>query len=82
MSSFVLESSLSILLLIMTLRSSLVAQLIKNLPATLETWVRSLGWEESPGEGNGNPLQYSDLENSMDSPRGRKESGTTGETFN
>ena len=23
-----------------------------------ETWVRSLGWED-PGEGNGNPLQYS-----------------------
>ena len=51
MSSFVLESSLSILLLIMTLRSSLVAQLIKNLPATLETWVRSLGWEDPLGKG-------------------------------
>ena len=24
------------------------------------------GWEKSPGEGNGNPLQYSCLENSMD----------------
>ena len=23
---------------------SLVAQLVKNLPAVLETWVRSLGW--------------------------------------
>ena len=31
-----------------------------------ETWVRSLGWEDSPGEGNGNPLQYSSLENSID----------------
>ena len=38
----------------------------------------------SPGEGNGNPLQYSCLENSMDggslvgySPWGRKESDTT-----
>jgi len=37
-----------------------------------------------PGEGNGNPLQYSCLENPMDreawlgySPRGRKESDTT-----
>jgi len=29
-----------------------------------ETWVRSLGWEDSPGEGNGNPLQYSCLEKS------------------
>ena len=24
------------------------------------------GWEDSPGEGNGNPLQYSYLENPMD----------------
>ena len=31
-----------------------------------ETWVWSLGWEDSPGEGNGNPLQYSCPENSMD----------------
>ena len=35
------------------------------------------GSERSPGEGNGNPLQYSCLENSMDRPWGRKESGTT-----
>ena len=26
-------------------RASLVAQLVKNLPAMLETWVQSLGWE-------------------------------------
>ena len=31
-----------------------------------ETWVLSLGWEDFPGEGNGNPLQYSCLENPMD----------------
>ena len=31
-----------------------------------ETWVQSLGWEDSSGEGNGNPLQYSCLENPMD----------------
>ena len=30
----------------------------------------------SSGEGNGNPLQYSGLENSMDCPWGRKESDT------
>ena len=29
----------------MALGASLVAQLVKNLPATWETWVRSLGWE-------------------------------------
>ena len=27
-------------------RASLVAQLVKNLPAVRETWVRSLGWED------------------------------------
>ena len=40
----------------------LVAQMVKRLPAL---WVtRGLG--RSLGEGNGNPLQYSCLENSMD----------------
>ena len=39
---------------------------LKCLPAMQETWVRSLGREDSPGEGNGNPLQYSCLENPMD----------------
>ena len=27
-------------------RASLVAQMVKNLPAMWETWVRSLGWED------------------------------------
>ena len=45
---------------------SLVAQRVKRLPAMQETPVRSLGQEDSPGEGNGNPLQYSCLENPMD----------------
>ena len=31
-----------------------------------ETWVWSLGQEDSPGEGNGNPLQCSCLENLME----------------
>ena len=42
-------------------RASLVAQMVKNLLATQETV--SL---RSPAEGNGYPLQYSCLENSMD----------------
>ena len=29
--------------------ASLVAQLVKNLPAVRETWVQSLGWEEQIG---------------------------------
>ena len=47
-------------------RAYLVAQLVKNPPAMQETWVQSLGWEDSPGKGKGYPLQYSGLENSMD----------------
>ena len=35
------------------------------------------GLERSPGEGDGYPLQYSGLENPMDSPWGCKESATT-----
>ena len=31
-----------------------------------ETWVPSLDQEDSPGERNGNPFQYSCLENPMD----------------
>ena len=46
--------------------ASLVAQLVKNLPATWETWVQSLGQEDPPGEGKGYPRQYCGLENSMD----------------
>ena len=29
--------------------ASLVAQLVKNLPAVWETWVQSLGWEDPQG---------------------------------
>ena len=43
-----------------------MAQRVKNLPAMQETWVLSLGWEDSPREGNGNPLQYSCLGNATD----------------
>ena len=42
--------------------ASLVAQRLKRLPAMQETWVQSL----EDGEGNGNHLQYSCLENPRD----------------
>ena len=32
--------------------ASLVAQVVKNPPAMQETWVRSLGWEDSLEKGN------------------------------
>ena len=38
----------------------------KNPPAILETWVRSLGWEDPLEKGTHYPLQYACLENSMD----------------
>ena len=42
---------------------------VSNVPAnvleTQETRVWSLGWKDSPGEGNGYPLPYFGLENSM-----------------
>ena len=34
---------------------SLVAQLVKNLPAMWETWVRSLGWEDPLEKGRATP---------------------------
>ena len=46
--------------------ASLVAQLVKNPPAIQETWVWSLGWKDSLGEGKGYLLQCSDVENPMD----------------
>ena len=46
--------------------ASWVAQIIKNLPATQETRLQSLGQEDPPGEWNDNPLQYSCLRNPMD----------------
>ena len=46
--------------------ASLVAQMVKNTLAMQETRVQSLGLGISPGEGNGNPLQHSCLENPMD----------------
>ena len=64
--------------------ASLVAELIKNLPAMQETGfdlIPALG--RSPGEGDGNPLQYSCLENPTDrgawqaTVHGSQELGTT-----
>ena len=64
--------------------ASLVAQTVKKLAATQESWVRSLSWEDPLGGGHGNPLQYSCLENPHGqrilvgySSWGRKELDTT-----
>jgi len=39
---------------------------VKNLPAMQETQFWAQSQEDSPGEGNGYPFQYSCLENSID----------------
>ena len=58
-----------------------MTQTVKNLPVTQETWVQSLGWEDTLEEGMA--TQYSCLENLMDrgawqaSPQGHKELDAT-----
>ena len=47
---------------------------VKNLPANAGDTRLIPVWGRSPGEGNGNPLQYSCLENPMDSEHGRLQS--------
>ena len=47
-------------------KASLVALVAKNPPANAEDLGSISGWGRSPGGGNGNPLQYSCLENPMD----------------
>ena len=48
-----------------SLLTSLMAQMVKNLPANAVDSGLIPGLGKDPGEGNGNPLQYSCLENSM-----------------
>ena len=59
--------------------ASLVVQMVKDLPANAGDLGLIPGSGRSPGEGKGDPLQYSCLENSMDRGawRGRKELDTT-----
>ena len=56
--------------------ASLIAQSVKNLRAMQETRVQFLDQGRSSGEGNGNALQYSCLENPMD--RGAQEATVHG----
>ena len=43
-----------------------MAQMVKNLPAMLETQVRSLGWENPLEKEMATHFSYSCLDNSMD----------------
>ena len=46
--------------------ASLMAQLVKNLPAMQETWVQSLGWDDPLEKGMAIHFSILALENSMD----------------
>ena len=48
------------------IRASQVLLVVKNLPADTEDMGSIPGSGRFPGRGNGNPLQYSCLENPMD----------------
>ena len=72
--SYVIQSNL------LSLSASLVAQTVKNPPATRETWVRSLGWEDSLEEGLATHSSIPAWKIPTDrgaSPWGFKESDTT-----
>ena len=52
---------------IQILRAFLIAQLVKNPPATQETLVRSLGWDDHlKGKATHSSIPWRILENSMD----------------
>ena len=57
---------IEIFLPVLSIRASLIAQLVKNPPTMQETPVWFLGREHPLEKGLSNPLQYSGLENSMD----------------
>ena len=60
--------------------TSLVAQLVKNLPAMQETWIRSLGWEDPLEKGmatHSSILAWRIHGHELYGPWGHKESGTT-----
>ena len=52
--------------LVVSIMGFLGGSVVKNLPANTEDIGLILGSGKSPGEGNGNPCQYSFLENPMD----------------
>ena len=63
--------------------ASLVAQLVKNLPAMWETWVLSLGWEDPLEKGKAihSGILAWRIPWTVYNPWGRKESDTTERLF-
>ena len=65
---------------IVSLEASLVAQLVKDLPAMRETWIQSLGWEDPlEKERLLTPVFWPGVSHGLYSPWGRKESDTAGQ---
>ena len=58
-------------------KASLMAQLVKNLPAMWETWIRSLGWEDPLKKGTATHSSILAWRIPGTSPWGCKESDTT-----
>ena len=68
----------TILCVLGTLRASHVAQLIKNMPAMWDTWVRFLGWEDPlEKERLPTPIFWPGEFHELHSPWGRKGSDMT-----
>ena len=57
--------------------ASLVAQLVKNLPAMWETWVQSLGWEDPLEKGTATHFSILAWRIPRSIPWGHKELDTT-----
>ena len=57
--------------------ASLVAQLVKNLPAMRESWIRSLGWGDPQEKGTATHSNILTWRIPWYSPWGRKELDTT-----
>ena len=63
-------------MLLVVLRGLPGCSVIKNLPANAGDVGLIPGSGRSPGEGDGNPLQYSCLENPMEKPGGLQSTGS------
>ena len=63
----------------MTDQAALVAQLVKNLPAMWETWVRTLGWEDPLEKGKATHSSILAWKIPSTEESGRLESDTTGQ---
>ena len=67
---------LSVVFISVYLSASLVAQMVPNLPAMWETWVRSLGWEDPLEEGMATHYSILAWRNPTEEPGGLQSTGS------